>query len=164
MSAFQVARVGEHARHVLLLEGCSGVGNECTRSDVASFSTKITWWQAAESPQPFVSVDFDREIGDRYCQSSSSKAVAAFRVPVNCAKGERLRRLPSASSHATRTGLRHHVCHVVVRRIRESRDLLFEETLQEPRLLIQFRAASERRTELLVPSTTLTLLLPLLAT
>jgi hypothetical protein len=40
MSAFQAARVGEHACHVLLFEGRSGAGDESTRSDVAGLGQK----------------------------------------------------------------------------------------------------------------------------
>src|SRR5215471_1590442 len=48
MSAFPTVRVGDHAKHELLLEDRHGAGDEDTGSDFAAMAKKITWWQAAE--------------------------------------------------------------------------------------------------------------------
>jgi transposase len=48
MSAFLAGRVGDHAKHGILLEGRSGASDESARRDVAGHAKKITWWQAAE--------------------------------------------------------------------------------------------------------------------
>ena len=40
LSAFRAARVGEHAKHVLLPAGRSGAGDESTGSDFASHGEK----------------------------------------------------------------------------------------------------------------------------
>jgi transposase len=48
LSAFQAARVRDHAKHDLLPEGRSGAGDESTGSDFAGHGEEDPWWQAAE--------------------------------------------------------------------------------------------------------------------
>ena len=48
MSALRAARVGDHAKHGVLLEGRGGAGDEGTGSYTAGDSEEDHWWQAAE--------------------------------------------------------------------------------------------------------------------
>jgi hypothetical protein len=48
MSAFELAWVGDYAKHGFFPKGRDGAGDEGSGSDFAAMAKKITCWQAAE--------------------------------------------------------------------------------------------------------------------